>query len=554
MKKRRSTFWRWLLALLLGEGTWWGVGWWLSPRVHAHLRYAVSVEQGIPAHTEGPRIRPFSRHHARILDAEGKYLYVEERTERGQLHYEVIDLASKSRIARHEMEGNSIAREFMADNETQSNSQGMIFCIHDAPLNEPGRVSLHGSVLNRKRLSKIEEDLSISHKNQLTAPQILEWDVLKNQTRLLRQFSSDSVIKISLDGTTLLEIERTPPLFPTLLLPPSLPNFLACYGEMKIHGNDLALMHVYNLPFLQRRCTIAIPWIERQAAAELSHDGRFIVVTDSTTPDGFTSPTSFSTKEYHGFTQGGRGYVTSQTYYASLPLGIRVFDTASGKLWWESKKMAGIYTRCDAETPLIRFRSEIDANDVGPPELLLHLPSKSVVTTMASNSIAPLTASSIQFTTIDISNQDIAYEIHVINQAGHNQTTAHHHEEGLRLIPFAAHYLLEPRQATTPIIEIADWFHSHQWFLEWNPAPSWEWQMFDYAKQRMLLSQQSTQRPETTISYPWLLVTNNDETHFHVSVYALPFPSWSSVWPFTAGLVVFIIACYLLRQRRLPRG
>ncbi len=41
MKKPRWTRWRWLMALLLGVGTWWGVGWWLYPKPYLHIRRSV---------------------------------------------------------------------------------------------------------------------------------------------------------------------------------------------------------------------------------------------------------------------------------------------------------------------------------------------------------------------------------------------------------------------------------------------------------------------------------------------------------------------------------
>jgi hypothetical protein len=46
--RRRLTFKRLLLALVLGLGAWWGVGWWLSPRPVFALRHTDQVAVYLP--------------------------------------------------------------------------------------------------------------------------------------------------------------------------------------------------------------------------------------------------------------------------------------------------------------------------------------------------------------------------------------------------------------------------------------------------------------------------------------------------------------------------
>ena len=565
MKKPRWTRWRWLLALLLGVGTWWGVGWWLYPKPYLHIQRSIipnkvssdqKSKKSDEPEIEVPGERNFIHFQASILDTAGKYLYIEEVAAPGPRHYEVIDLQTKQLIVRHTVAELRDAWHLHDDeniNLASPNGIKHIRCEWPAP--EPEfipevKVTQKGNVTYT-----VLEDGPVRIGGFPTAPQLWEWNVLKNENKLLRKFSQETTIKISYDGGTLLEIERITPFMPSLLLPGSLQNVLSGLVEKKLHCNDLAVMRIWSLPQLALQCSLVLPWMDRQANAELSSDGAYLIIPDAETAFGFTSATKVKTESgfyvHHkrpGNTFGGSFF--GREGYASTPLQIRVYDTQTGRLWWNYKDGSAVFFRHeDHNTKLTRFIPEIDLEKQSR-EVLLHLPTKQSFQSLATNSMATLDSGHIQFTENKL-EEDAVHEIHVIDANGHQHRLGISHDEVPLLIPNTQQYLIQRDNSLSWIHDLSGWLHSRQWFSSWNPAIVFNIKVVDYANNRNLWRFSSSNHTEITLTEHWLIVTEIDEGHFEIFLYALPFPSWSPWWARIAGILVIVLSWYGLRSRKI---
>ncbi len=107
MKKRGGTFWRWLLALLLGAGTWWGIDWWRAARPTLDWDYERDQETIAFNKLQLDRascfvVNPDPGIVWRELDRHGRYLAVEvSKGETAHKSMEIMDLVSRKRIASH---------------------------------------------------------------------------------------------------------------------------------------------------------------------------------------------------------------------------------------------------------------------------------------------------------------------------------------------------------------------------------------------------------------------------------------------------------------------
>ncbi|HQR08984.1 MAG TPA: hypothetical protein PLN21_19335 [Gemmatales bacterium] len=568
MKKCRLTIWRWLLALLLGTGTWWGVEWWLYPKPYLHIQRSifpdVSPDQQSKKSDE-PQIEVpgecnFIRFQASILDTAGKYLYIEETFAPGPRHYEVIDLQTKQTVARHAFAENKDAWPDLDDDRISlASPNGIKHIIGEGPTPTPDFVPKKKAIQNGNITFAILEDGAVIIGHPAIALQLWEWNVLKNETKVLRKFSQETVIKMCYDGSAVLEIERVTPLFPRLLLPGSLPNVLSGLIEKQLHCNDLAVMRVWSLPQLVLKSTMVLPWMDRQANAELSSDGNYLIVPDAETAHGFTSGTKVKSEgELHMYRHTGPGNPFGGSFfgregYASTPLQIRVYDTNTGQLWWNHRDGAAIYFRHeDHNTGLTRFIPEID-QEKQYREILLHLSSKQSFQSFATNSMARLSLDQILFTEINL-EEDVVHEIHAIDANGRQHRLAISHDESPKLIPNTQQYLIRRENSQSWIHNLADWLHQRQWFTNWHPATVFNIKVVDYANSRTLWRFNSSNHPEITITGLWLILTEVDQGKFEIFLYALPFPSWSPFWSIATGFVVLLIALYFLRQRRLQQG
>ncbi|MFT3878826.1 MAG: hypothetical protein QM703_04090 [Gemmatales bacterium] len=550
MKKRRYTFWRWLLALLLGVGTWWGVGWWLSPKLQFETHYLVddAVNRAkdakeVKADAALDQLRNGIHWDSRIWDVAGRYLVIEEWLY-STLHFlDVIDLQIGKPVARHTSYPPELEMSSLRKTTNLARADGIIYLIkttsgytnsEEDRLNTP--FQLVRSVFNRE---------------------LWQWNVLTNEAKMLRKYPMKCSRSICHEGTTLLEIEQATPLLPSLLLPPSLPSILAGLSHAELGTNDLAIMRTSSLPGLTHLGTVVLPWMERQDNAQLSHDGRYLIIPDSATLNGFVSPTRITEDKMEG--DGHHGHITSYDLYVSHPVGLRVFESASGRLWWESKGVQGIYRVCSSETNLLRFEQALRLrNGDTCPSLLLHLPSRKSYQPAGWDQLTPLDQSTIHFTNLSLDGENLRFDVHVMNEQGEHaqKVRMENVNDGHQLLPGAPQYLTTGQTKPATIDRLAEWLHSHEWFKDWQPAFDYEMCVVDYQKnrtlwsrrfpmgvqgQRMPFSLRSEMEPNATISDHQLLITTRDEAAFHLSAYALPFPSWSPWWARVAGLVVCLL-------------
>lgn len=561
MKKRRGMFWRWLLSLVLGAGTWWGVGWWITPRVHFEATYqsqaftkpakAVMNALGFEVDTS------YIQWDVNIWDRQGRYLLIGTKwAGRVPNCYDLIDLQTgktlvNKRLTATKLEFDDHWRDIR---KAQPNGDNFGFKYQSSyASDDETRDRLAKEILNGSIVFRLDRERRIQHGHEfIFRTELWSWNALSNQEKLIRPFSVNSQLKICHDGTTLLEIERVTPLLPNFLLPLSLNNVLTAQVTAEMGLEDLAIMRVWNLPALTLRSTINVPWMYRQGQAEITDDGSYVVLRDVNLPREFIS------KHHYQYEFTHHQYRSIQDAYASSPTGMRVHETRTGSLWWEKSDSPGFYS--DYDQPGNNFVQFFKSREslLKQPLFLLHLPSRQLIETMYCESAGQLAGQRIQIVN-RVADDKHGYDIHVIGDGG-SPYRFQYPMEYLRFIPDAPQFVAV--QDGTNGGRLPAWMQaiarSIKWLGDWMEAYSRQLVVIDYSAYRTLISipveTDHRHQVDFQVTDRWLLVRQSDEDGLKVSVYSIPFPSWSPVWPFTASLVVFLVTCYLLRQRRLQQG
>ncbi len=151
------------------------------------------------------------------------------------------------------------------------------------------------------------------------------------------------------------------------------------------------------------------------------------------------------------------------------------------------------------------------------------------------------------------------YDIHVIGDGGSLHRFRYPMAD-LRFVPDAPQFVAD--QYGTFADRLPAWMQtiarSMKWLGDWIDGYSHQLAVIDYSASRILISihfeSDYRRHNDFQITGRWLLVRQSDEDGLKVSVYSIPFPSWSPLWPWAAGLVVFLLALYLLRHRKPRRG
>lgn len=527
MKKPRSR-WPLLLALLFGAGTWWGIGWWLSPRAYWEGRY--HIDQFTPpvptppakAESTDPQIEELGKRlrdqlYASILDRQGRYLLVERQGIPPS--YEVIDLHTRRSVAKH-----------LVKEPTFPFCHGTRYDLCHAP---------------------VGNKLILVHKHGLTDPyfpsaaleyELWRWDVLRNEFALLKQYPRGTTIDVSQDGSTLLEIERRTALLPSLLLPGNVPNLLAGLAEAHLRLTDVAVLRIRSLPDLALRSTMTQPWMHRQNTALLSADGAYLIQSDTVLPSGMTSP-----HVIHKISDQMSELV--MPHYVHSPKGCRVYETKSLSLITEYTGYEGAYVDVVATHPDFLMVPQANMKlKKQKPGVCLHLPSMTWKEGDVRD-IAPLTKDLVHSATY-VKAEKPYYIIDSVARDGTCKTMAKLETGYFKLIPHAPQYVVPEFHSWMRTLPawLVDWLLSKELFEAWIVRVSEELQFRDYATDRTLLSRRSSEALEYTITDPWLVITEDDRTHFDVAVYALPLPSWSPWWARGIGVVVALL-CWLMLTR-----
>lgn len=547
MIKPRLTRWRCMFALLLGAGTWWAIGWWLSPPVHLHLSYPIYPNRFLTKRTSDEIAKEIAsgqnvfRYHVQILDKSGKFLYLEQLS--GDKHYEVFDLTSRQCIARHTISDSGFAQETIADQ-------------HPLLADESDTVFLLTPqfAANRFAFSKVDSSKLVK--------QLWAWNPLTNQTKVLKQFPYRQKCSLSKDGSTLLEIEQTRLVLPTAFVAPGLDQCLSSLAQSNLGIHDLAVMRISSLPALTVRSTIVLPWMYRRDQAEPTRDGAYLVLPDCM----HLGPFENQTREYFQLNTVYRGSRLAM-FPIWLPKGIRVYQTSSGQLVWEKKGYEGNYALHETESPAI----DVLRFEAGGPKkyfeqlpwsqrgLTLHLPSRTLLPGHLLSS-SRLDATHLQRLQLDRDNDQTRKSICITDSSGNStELVSQINEHGLNFnkeccITGAPHYFDERFTNIASLFPagMSEFLARFDAIKNWLQELHQELCVVDYRYGRKLWSMAgSMQSPlQSQVTDHWLIVTKTD-SQFHVYLYRLPFPSWSPWWARLASMLVFLIVCSSLRQRRV---
>jgi len=543
MKKRPGTFWRWLLALLLGAGTWCGVGWWLLPRPHWEAVYETN-KFAVPIKTPEDKDKPPEEQieelgkrfrtqlNATILDHQGRYLLIDQTHAAGPYQYEIIDLPARQRVARHAINDPGLLARSLNGYKHICARDNLVFLSITQPI--------------------VENKPFLQHDNLHT--QLWQWEVLIKETRLIKKYPQGTMLEFSKDGSTLLEMERVSVMQPSLLLPQTIPNLLAAHLESHLRYSDLAVYRVWSLPSLTLRCTLTLPWIFRQNGASLTADGRYLFLADVDLPEDMTSAHPFQKERHEMINELIQE--KHRPYYLTNPTGCFVYDSTTGQLVSEYHADKAAYIGVYSDHPDFTFALQGEDHPTNQKQdLILHLPTMTWKLGLARN-VASFDHSHVH-TAEYINGVNPHVDIQLISKYGTACHAGTVKTDGfIRLLPHATQFLSEYTSRRSDALP--------RWLVDWLGAkallPSWlseNWQHLeinDYAKNRTLLSLRSRSMMDSSTTDRWLVVTDDDFERFHVSVYALPFASWAPWWSLTAGILVFLLACYLLRQRQPRRG
>ncbi len=466
MKKPRWTRWRWLLALLLGVGTWWGVGWWLSPRVWFEAEYplevaGMAIKRDLPG--KDTDLAP-STTSARLWDREGKYLFVEQPEQQDRNRFRLIDLASLQTAAEGflpftlPLKPNDITRLEIKSQPHLANPNG----VKQFPImrwrGDPADV----------------------------VSALWEWSPFTNTVRCCRQFPRADKLIISHDGSTMVEIERYTPLLPTLMLALNISNTLAGLAEANLKITELKVFRVWALPEVTLNATITLSNLECDNwNAVLTRDGTNLVFTAATLPSGFTSSMSYETRDYPN--------PGKNTHYIHAPASIRVYDTKSGRLTWQKADYEAWY----------RDNGNLYTNDTlhfycdGRP-VVFHLPSKSLIPGKCCKSSARLNQHESHLADWDArpTTLFVLTDDGTIKQSNYVLETGDYPD----VIPYASQIVFSRRTQRSDALP--DWLSSFLWEREWGRA--WldeqleKMYVVDYEKARILWSQRVLPESETT--------------------------------------------------------
>lgn len=522
MKKPRIYRWRWLFALLLGAAAWWGVGWWLGPRPWFEATFPLEAP-GIMRHRDMPGdvdLFP-STAYAKIWDREGGYLFVELPDQPINNRYQLIDLQTRQTVAEDLLPPiTSIQPNDLACLQVKS---------------QPNLALPSGA--KQFPIMRWKDDPP----ELVTA--LWEWNPITKTVRSCRNFPKTAKLIISQDGSTLLEIERCTPLWPSLLLASNLPNSLASIAEASLKTSDITLYRLWSLPEVRLRSLIAMPGLEGSIDSWntiLTMDGTKLVLTTGMLPTGFTSSISSLTRD--------NSKSPERRVYFYAPSCMRIHDSFTGLLTWQ--KTSHLHT--------IGVDSNLYTNDTLLVYLdgstgSFHIPSKSLLRGACCKSSTRLNSQASHL--VDYNNP---VTILTVSDDGAIQKSSMNFELGIYPNVVTGVQQIVFTKQTIRSDTVPDWLSSflweRKWLQEWLQESLEDISVIDYEKSRTLWSKRVSSEPQFSfeLTARWLKFEQTDrlKNTLSVTVFAVPFPSWSPWWPRLAGFVIFLLTLFLLRHRR----
>jgi hypothetical protein len=251
--RRRLTFMRVLLAIVLGLAAWWGVGWWLSPRALWTLRLSARPSSlARPA----PKYAVNFDGLAVPLDQMGRYLFVVPPYPAGVATYssQIHDMATGKVLGHREFPAEEMKSPYLgvgplAHGQALADQDGSLVDLRDHPEHPESRIRLWKD------------------------------NLISGQQSLLKAWPTAEGLHINRDGTCLVELRE----LPTLSLLATLPRQALTVGVVLAADGTVCppqpiLARSWSLPDLRLQCSFVIPARNRYPEVILSSDGNWLVV------------------------------------------------------------------------------------------------------------------------------------------------------------------------------------------------------------------------------------------------------------------------------------
>lgn len=566
LKPRRRWGWRILLVIITALATWWGLGWYLSPRPVFSLRYPDKGSLFENGEKDGNEIAGFG---LVPFDREGKMLLVQRPNipTTGMVTNEVIELATGRIIAAH-----SITQQELKDSETRGYPQ-LSFRVHDGEPNGDIIVDGYSKVANSDEYCR----------------SLWSWNVITNQKRRIKVYPPGVYIEISRDGSTLLEKSHVSPVLLTALAPSGLPSSLTAIllaGQEVYQGLGIAVCRVNSLPDLSLRSTIRIPPPFSLSHLELSEDGRWLILRDGTLPNGMMSPL----KKTILHIQGNIGGITKYNQSIRLPREMRIYETQTGTLWHKESDYtgvlgAGFFSSGSGSGLLIGINQEpyeLDTAENLPMadrikavkkqvnqiaqenHSVLHIPSH---TWIAVKSCDPVTIS--QFA--DSKRPDIVRwirssplnsdedPIRETDNKGVTQTLATFDSGWRPELLKNSSQLVALLNTPLPLPDwLSDFLRKNQTLADWLDEDRTELMVYDYLTKKVLwrktIGREDRSPYFLTSAQNYLVLQQTIDQEYVLTVLALPVKFWPPWWARSAGLLLAILAWMLLFKPHVFRS
>lgn len=531
MKQRRYTWWRILLTLLLGGSVWWFISWWLTPRPW----FTTEIDLASWPRPEGRISGSFLAFNrlsgTHLIDEAGRYLLLKEVS--SEINYRVVDLQSRQVVAVHTINEALLVDHFRL---------GMI--QQQLNINHFFMVTSKRAVDSSEAEGRGADDRPFQYS-------LWEWNVLTGATRLIRKYPISTTVRLSQNGTTLLEVERRPILSPSLFMPPSLTNVLAGQAVASLHLEDLAIYRVYSLPARELRCTLIKPWIYRQGRGELSPRGEYLIFDDVVLPFCFTSPLKITPGE-----QRPESSLREIVTYATVPHGISIYRTRDGSLLAERQE-PDLYLQFaalgDEQTLLFLPLGSADRQE--RKDQVFHAPSQRWLDKPVYFAI-PLSQGQLHASGETRDNRSTAYAIDLQGMVSAVGTII---GDEPFLLPGVPHYIrrreYKPLSAIPLPASWEEWLRQSPMFEKWFRTYT-QLEVVDYTSQRVLLKLRGidTSFLQYRFSDRWLVCWSENLQTMRVEVYALPIRAWSVWWARSAGLIVLLLAWWGLCRPRVSNA
>ncbi|MFT3881937.1 MAG: hypothetical protein QM703_20065 [Gemmatales bacterium] len=549
-----------LLVIIIALVTWWGLGWYLSPRPVFTLHYPDKGSLFENGDKDGNELAGFG---VVPFDREGKLLMVQRPNvpDTGLVTNELIELRTGRVIAAH-----SIGQQELKDSETWGYPQ-LSFRVHDGEPN--GDIVIDG-------YTKVGDEYCRC---------LWSWNAITNQKKRIKVYPPDVDISISRDGSTLLEKSHVSPILLTALAPSGLPSSLTAIllaGQEMYQGLGIEVCRVYSLPELTLRSTINIPPPFSLSHVELSSDGRWLLLRDGTLPIGMMSPL----KKTILHIQGNIGGMTKYNQSIRLPRELRIYETHSGNLWHRETDYPGYLSNEIGmfgilSGPLLTIVQEPyeleSALELPMPERIkavkeqasqiaqkqrsvLHIPSRTWITVKPNH---PSFTSQV----IDSRRPEIVRWIRSplfsaegeliqeTNNQGVTQTLATFDKPGWQpqllknssqLVAFHASPLPFPDW-------LSDLLRKNQTLADWLDEDRTEIIVYDYLTKnvtwRKTIGREDRSPYYLTSAHNYMIVQQTIDQEYVLTVLALPMKYWSPWWSRAAGLIMGFLAFWILFNR-----